>query len=116
MKRHKKDFNCARDCWTKEWRFEAKLIITYVLIIVGSFALSALMIGKDRIVQETKDNTFTTLFLLGFLIVWPTILIVMRRSICHTFEKRVDEHVERRKKYGIKLMSEKYIGEFRRPK
>lgn len=117
----KKEFNSAKDCWVKGWGFETKLMFLYVLIFVSGLTLAAMMMGgfgtfiKECTPRNDLDKA-TGFFLIGILILWPTVLIVGRRTICHHFEKEWDEHLERRKKYGIKLIGEDYAGQYRTPK
>lgn len=117
----RRDFHSAKDCITKGWDFEANLMLRYLAILVGGCMLAAaIMGGKEKFVEEcTPKNEldkFTGIFLLFFLLAWPTVLIIMRRAICHHFEKERDEHWERRKKYGIKLMGEDFPGQYRTPR
>jgi len=112
----KKDFRSAKDCWIKGWGFEIKLMFNYLLVIVIGLAVSGILMGGfEDFVPKNKVDKLTVVGLISFLIGWPIILIFLRRNICYFFEKQIDEHVERRKKYGIKLMGEEYIGQFRTP-
>ncbi len=117
----RKDFHSAKDCWTKGWDFEIKMMSVYVLILISGLTLAAMMMGGfDVFIKECSPRNdldkMTGFFLISFLILWPSVLILMRRTICHHFEKEWDEHLERRKKYGIKLIGEDYAGQYRTPR
>lgn len=98
MKR--KDFHTASDCWTKGWDFESQLMIRYVLIIAAGVGGSYLILGKAQFLDswalKTGLDVFTFIFLVGFLVLWPTVLILLRRRICYTFRKDRDAYLARK--------------------
>lgn len=98
----RKDFHTARDCWTKGWDFELQMMIRYVLIIATGVGGSYLILGKAQFFQEWALNTEQRIcefvFLVGFLIAWPTILILERRQICYYFQKQKDDYKRRYKR------------------
>lgn len=87
----KKDFHSAKDCWTKGWNFEGNLMLRYIAIIVGGLMLAASLMGTDELIADATPKNdldmITGIFLVVFLIGWPIGLIIMRRKICHRFEK-----------------------------
>lgn len=89
----------------------------YVAIIAVGLFLASQLMGTEAFIEEsTPDNgnqLATVVFLAIFLTGFPLGLIVLRRRICHTFEKARDDHQARRVKYGIKLPGETLAGQYR---
>lgn len=102
----KKDFHSARDCITKGWGFEAHLLAVYIGIIAIPLIIVIASWGG-------RVNNIVIVGLVTFLAAWPVVLIIMRRGICHHFEKERDEHWMRRVQYGIKLEGEEWPGQHR---
>ena len=81
--KQQKDFYAPKDCWTKGWGFEAKMMLEVICILAIGILGSMWMMGPQAFWNELMRSKYPTLgqFLILFGALFVSLILTRRGSI-----------------------------------